>query len=279
MSTDNEIYLAKIEELDLDIARKEQNLYPHNIDNVILSIKVEAIFYIINEFKSIEEDHELSFIHAKYLDYNESFYIPNFRLESRIPSGLQDFDKVSKSFKILKSYIKNLNLARDGICKYVERLGDLTSVRGSGDTPLSESIKLKTDQITLKLLELGADPNQIIQSKSVINPTIKEFESPLIVAARKHYRKFRTIDHLLNFGADPDFREYTLSHNHQKHETNKAINWILQENFSQKHDNALDAIEHARVKERVIKETKNSSWEMLKQSIRGGIITRPIGRL
>lgn len=281
MSTDNEIneiYLAKIDELELEIARKEQNLCQYTIENSISPVSSDLIFFIIDEFRSIEEDHELNFIHAKLYDYNESNYIPNFKLDSRVPPVLHDFDKASKSFKVLKSYIKNLNLARVGIHRYVERLGELTSIRGSGHTPLIESINLKTDQITLKLLELGADPNQIIQSRT-INPTIKAFDSPLMVAARNHYRKFRTIDHLLNFGADPDFRTYTLSHDHQKHETNKAINWILQENFSQTHDNTEDMIEYARVKERLIKETKNSSWETLKQSIRGGIVVTPKDRL
>ena len=64
---DNEIYLAKIEELDLEIARKEQNLYPHNIDNVILSIKVEAIFYIINDFSLVIGDiSEVSCVKTAY---------------------------------------------------------------------------------------------------------------------------------------------------------------------------------------------------------------------
>ena len=149
-----------------------------------------------------------------------------------------------------------------------------------GDTPLSASLRrLKTDALSIKLLQLGANPNSIITSSS---PALRgskvesEVQSPLTIASRNHLKRYRSVEALLDYGADVNFREYSLLKNGKQQYTNKAINFMLHQNVaSVNRFSHQELLHHRKVVQRVVDLTKFKHLELVRIFFLGALVTGP----
>lgn len=150
-----------------------------------------------------------------------------------------------------------------------------TQIDQKGQTPLIHAIDLKyANTLPIKLLQIGADPNQLSNSDSLIFH--KFITSPLVQAAANHFYKFEIVDALLNYGADPDFRSYYLSKTGEKYETNKALNRMLHTYIAGfEFKNVIEFSEHKRVKNRLKKQTNGYTLESIKAFFRDGWLVLP----
>jgi hypothetical protein len=146
-----------------------------------------------------------------------------------------------------------------------------------GDSVLSASIRrLETDALTIKLLELGANPNGIVTYSC---PSFRgskyqsRTESPLTIASSDHLKKFCSIEALLDHGADVNFRECYLLKDGKKKYTNKAINLVLNRHIAGFQFPVLrDAAHHSRVVQRVVEQTKFKHFELARILLFGALV-------
>lgn len=177
--------------------------------------------------------------------------------------------------KIIASAEKIQNLSLMALDFLSAQGADIECVTYFGDTPLSRSLDLETDALTIKILELGANPNGIVTR--LLAPHFSDLErvveSPLTIAAGKHLKKFRSIEALLDRGADVNFREFYLQKDGKRKYTNKAINLVLHQNiYSFKFASPSDSAHHGRVVKRVVEQTKFRYIELARIFLFGSLV-------
>lgn len=216
--------------------------------------------------------------HRYWLQQAEDKFRTDYKDKPTVFSGREYTEEFQSSDipKIIASAekIKNLSLmAFDFLSK---QGADIECVTYFGDTPLSKSLRLETDALTIKLLELGANPNGLITWKSpAFNGSHFEskIESPLTIAASNHLKKFRSIEALLDHGADVNFRVCYLKKDGKKRYTNKAINLVLHRHIAFFEFASLgDWNHHNRVVERVVKKTKFRYIELARIFLFGSLV-------
>lgn len=149
------------------------------------------------------------------------------------------------------------------------------SISYFGHTPLSKSLYLETDALTLKILELGANPNGLVTKTSpAFNSNFESMvQSPLTIAAGEHLKRFRSIEALLDHGADVNFREFYLQKGGKKKHMNKAINLVLHQYIASfEFISTSDRLHHDRVVKRVVEHTKFRYLELARIFLFGPLV-------